>query len=81
MGSQRPKLNRMQRRQAREKANLLLPRCLAECVFEGKPLVCELELGHGNGWKHHKHRSGGISWTDAAAKRLQEESTSTNGSF
>lgn len=58
-------------------AKSLLPRCGAVCG----QYVCEREINHGNGWKHDKHRQGGFSWTDAAAKRLQEESTSTNGSF
>ena len=68
-----PKLSKIERRQAKELARKLLPRCLSVCG----QYVCERELGHGNGWNGDKHRSGGFSWTDAYAKSLQTESPST----
>ena len=69
------------KRKKKAQALALLPRCLAQVTIDGTVLVCEREIGHGNGWNGDKHRQGGFSWTDAATKRLQTESTSTNGSF
>ena len=53
----------------KERARSLLPRCNATDGLH----VCEREIGHGNGWKYDKHRQGGISWTDAGAKRIIAE--------
>lgn len=48
----------------KQKQASLKPRCLAKFG----EYICERELGHGNGWNGDKHRQGGVSWTDAAAR-------------
>jgi hypothetical protein len=62
------------KKQKRDNARKLLPRCLATC--EG--YVCELHFGHcDDGWKGNKHRQEGVSWTDAYAKQVLEQAAQT----
>ncbi len=73
MGFKRPKLSSIEKKQAKERAKRLLPRCLATDGVH----ICEREIGHGNGWNGDKHRQGGFSWTDAYAKLQLGNSPST----
>lgn len=56
-------------RQKKRQREALLPRCLA-AVQEH---VCTRHLGHGNGWNGDKHSDGLFSWTDAYARKIQDE--------